>query len=182
MPQFKRAGNDGIAVDRRGKLVLEFVPRNNTGAGMAWNSKTIFSLTAEELGLLLHQLPDNAVELTHPLWDNNAGGDGGTLGGATQTSGDAVEKVLNIEPGEGATLTFKVDYMKGGVGGQTPPGADEFPTTPVEITIQAGEFEVLKSIFQTSIPYILGWNTTMDIASAAAMSKGVSGGGGGQMY
>jgi hypothetical protein len=52
-------------------------------------------------------------------------------------------------------------------------------TTPIEVTVQAGEFEVLKSIFQTSIPYILGWNTTMDIASAAAMSKGMSGGGGG---
>ena len=52
-------------------------------------------------------------------------------------------------------------------------------TTPIEVTVQAGEFEVLKSIFQTSSPYILGWNTTMDIASAAAMSKGMSGGGGG---
>ena len=50
-------------------------------------------------------------------------------------------------------------------------------TTPLEVTLQAGEFEVIKSIFQTSIPYILGWNTTMDIASAAAMSKGMSGGG-----
>ena len=51
-------------------------------------------------------------------------------------------------------------------------------STPLEVTLQAGEFEVIKSIFQTSIPYILGWNTTMDIASAAAMSKGMSGGGG----
>lgn len=50
-------------------------------------------------------------------------------------------------------------------------------STPLEVTLQAGEFEVIKSIFQTSIPYILGWNTTMDIASAAAMSKGMSGGG-----
>jgi hypothetical protein len=47
----------------------------------------------------------------------------------------------------------------------------------MEVTIQAGEFEVFKSICQTSIPYILGWNTSMDIASAAAISKGISGGG-----
>lgn len=51
-------------------------------------------------------------------------------------------------------------------------------STPLEITIQAGEFEVFKSICQTSIPYLLGWNTCMDIASAAAISKGLSGGGG----
>lgn len=54
-------------------------------------------------------------------------------------------------------------------------------TTPIEVTLQAGEWEVFKSIFQTSIPYLLGWNTTMDIASAAAMTKGMSGGGN-QMY
>ena len=183
MPNFKRAGNDGIAVERRGKIVLEFIPRNNTGAGFAWNSKTVFSLTPEEVGLLLSQLPSNSVELTHPLFNQGGGhgdagdDDDGMVGGVMQTGGDAVEKVLSIEPGEGATVTFKIDYMKAGVGGQTPPGAEGFPPTPVEVTIQAGEFEVLKSIFQTSIPYILGWNTTMDIASAAAMSKGVSGGG-----
>ena len=51
-------------------------------------------------------------------------------------------------------------------------------STPLDITIQAGEFEVFKSICQTSIPYLLGWNTCMDIASAAAISKGLSGGGG----
>lgn len=45
----------------------------------------------------------------------------------------------------------------------------------MEISIQAGEWEVLKSIFQTSIPYLLGWNTTLDIASAHAISMGLSG-------
>ena len=49
-------------------------------------------------------------------------------------------------------------------------------TTPLEITVQAGEVEVFKSICQTSIPYLLGWNTCMDIASAAAISKGLGGG------
>lgn len=49
--------------------------------------------------------------------------------------------------------------------------------TPIEVTLQAGEFEVVKSILQTSIPYLLGWNATMDLAAAAAISKGVSGGG-----
>ena len=53
--------------------------------------------------------------------------------------------------------------------------------TPIEVTLQAGEFEVVKSILQTSIPYLLGWNATMDLAAAAAISKCVSGGGG-QFY
>ncbi len=53
-----------------------------------------------------------------------------------------------------------------------------YKNTPMKVIIQAGEFEVFKSIFQTSIPYLLGWNTTMDIASAAAISRGLMGGGG----
>lgn len=171
LPQFKRAGSDGVSVDRRGKLVLEFVPRANTGAGFAWQDKTMFSMSVEEVGLILSQLPENPVELSHATYKEN---DDGSV--VKQLAGDAVQKVLTVEAGEGATLKFKVDFMMGGVGGQTPPGAEGLPSTPVEITIQAGEFEVFKSICQTSIPYLLGWNTTMDIASAAAMSRGVSGG------
>ena len=53
---------------------------------------------------------------------------------------------------------------------------------PLEVTLQAGEFEVVKSIFQTSIPYLLGWNATMDLAAAAAISKSLSGGGGGGQF
>jgi len=47
----------------------------------------------------------------------------------------------------------------------------------LEVTLQAGEFEVIRSIFKTSIPYLLGWNATMDLAAAAAIGKGISGGG-----
>jgi hypothetical protein len=183
LPQFKRAGNDGVSVDRRGKLVFEFVPRNASGAGFAWTDKTNFSLSVEEVGLLLSQLPGNGVELSHSM-NYGVGSDGDESGdrGVTQYSGDLVEKVLTIQPGEGSTLNLKIDYVKDGVGGQSHPQYEEtIPSTPIEVTLQAGEWEVFKSIFQTSIPYILGWNTTMDIASAAAMTKGMSGGGN-QMY
>jgi len=165
-----------VSVDRRGKLILEFVPRNNTGAGFAWKDKTLFSLTVEEVGLLLSQLPKNPVDLSHPTTYGTARGEEkDPILDMTQLAGDSVEKVVTIEPGEGGSLTFKLDYMKDGVGGQTPPGMEELPKTPLEITIQAGEFEVIKSVCQSSIPYILGWNTTMDVASAYAISRGVSG-------
>lgn len=175
LPLFKRAGSGGISVDRRGKLVLEFIPRHDNGTGFAWNDKTLFSLTVEEVGLLLHQLPGNAVELCHPTYGNDDVKGGDEFMGVKQIGGDAIEKVLTIVSAEGATLKFTLDYMKGGVGGQTPPGNEGLPKTPFEVTLQAGEFEVFKSIFSTSIPYLLGWNTSMDIASAAAISKGISG-------
>ena len=127
MPQFRRAGNDGVSVERRGKLILEWIPRNNTGAGFAWNDKTIFSMSAEEVGLLLHQLPNHSVELSHPTYNNTSDGEDNTP--VTQLGGDVIEKVFTVEPGEGSTLVFKVDYMMGGVGGQTPPGIEGLPVS-----------------------------------------------------
>jgi hypothetical protein len=213
LPSFKRSGGDGVSVDRRGKLLLDFIPRNNSGAGFAWSEKIYFSLTVEELGLLVSQLPLNAVELSHPLFgpeSSSSNGGEGDDGGVRQLAGDVMEKVLTVVPGEGGTVAFTIDYVKDGVPGQTPPGTEGLPVsycffdayrtwlllfllclhshfalnynmiqiTPMKVVIQAGEFEVFKSIFQTSIPYLLGWNTTMDIASAAAISKGLMGDGG----
>lgn len=125
LPQFKRAGNDGVSVDRRGKLVFEFVPRNASGAGFAWTDKTNFSLSVEEVGLLLSQLPGNGVELSHSM-NYGVGSDTDESGrGVTQYSGDLVEKVLTIQPGEGSTLNLKIDYVKDGVGGQSHPQYEE---------------------------------------------------------
>lgn len=118
-----------MSVERRGKLVFEFVPRNTSGAGFAWSEKTLFSLSVEEVGLLLSQLPGNGVELSHSM-NYGVGSDDESSGGVMQESGDLVEKVLTIEPGEGSTLNFKIDYMKNGVGGQSHPQfADEIPVS-----------------------------------------------------
>jgi hypothetical protein len=121
MPIFKKAGADGVSVERRGKLVLEFVPRNVSGTGFAWDNKTVFSLGVEEIGLCISQLPNAGVELSHKLYYGNDDGDDG---GARQISGDLIDKVMSIEPKEGSALLFKVDYMKNGVGGQTIDGVD----------------------------------------------------------
>jgi len=160
-----------VSVERRGKLVLEFVPRAQTGAGFLWKEKTPFSLSVEEIGLCISQLPGNSVELSHAYYGAESD-DEGSRSGVTQTSGDSIEKVLTIQQAEGSSVKFTVDYMKNGVGGEDPSGI-VFSHTPLEVMVQAGEFEVLKSIFQTSIPYLIGWNTTMDIASANAISRGV---------
>jgi hypothetical protein len=126
MPQFRRAGSDGVSVERRGKLILEWIPRNNTGAGFAWNDKTIFSLSVEEVGLLVSQLPNNSVELSHPTYTSDGEAKASPV---MQMGGDVIEKVFTVEPGDGSTLKFKVDYMMGGVGGQTPPGLEGLPVS-----------------------------------------------------
>ena len=118
MPTYKKAGSDGISVERRGKLVLEFVPRNIAGSNYMWDQKTMFSLSAEEIGLCISQLPSAGIELSHKL-HYGVQGDDSYSDGVRQLSGDAIDKVLTIEPKEGAALLFKIDYMKDGVGGQS---------------------------------------------------------------
>ena len=129
LPNFRRAGNDGVSVERRGKLTLEFIPRNNTGAGFAWQDKTVFSMSCEEIGLLLSQLPGNSVEMSHNVYMSDSDKEGDGDSGFAQHSGDVMEKVMTIEPLEGASLKFKIDYMKGGIGGQTPPGLEGLPVS-----------------------------------------------------
>ncbi len=139
LPQFKRSGGDGVSVERRGKLLLDFIPRNNTGSGFAWSEKIFFSLTVEEVGLLLSQLPMNAVELSHPVFGPESGGGGGegdelggrgaNASGVRQFAGDMIEKVLTIVPEEGGTVAFTIDFTKDGVPGQTPPGSEGMPVS-----------------------------------------------------
>lgn len=127
LPQFKQAGADGVSVDRRGSLLVEFVPRNATGQGYMWSNKTTFALSCEEVGLCISQLPENAVELSHSSRQNNV----------EVTAGDTVEKVLTIESGEGQTVKFKIDYMMGGVGGQSPLGMTDLPVSTSIILVQS---------------------------------------------
>lgn len=125
----------------------------------------MFSLSVEEVGLLLSQLPGSSVELSHHTWSEDASA-AEKQHGFEQLSGDAVEKVMTIEPGEGATLTFKIDYMKGGLGGQTPPGMEGLPVSSyhhselflhdIMILLRATERERKRSfdifLFNTQIP------------------------------
>ncbi len=119
-----------MSVERRGKLVLEFVPRAQTGAGFLWKEKTPFSLSVEEIGLCISQLPGKRVELSHAYYGSESD-DESSRSGVTQTSGDSVEKVLMIQQAEGSSIKFTVDYMKNGVGGEVPPGI-VFPVSYVQ--------------------------------------------------
>lgn len=84
---------------------------------------------------MLSQLPSAGVELSHKLYygnSNNSGSDGSDGEGSNVKvlSGDLTEKVLTVEPREGATVSFKVDFVKDGIGGQVPEGI----TFPVRYT------------------------------------------------
>lgn len=186
LPSFKPAGGDGVALDRRGRMMLSFTPSSAGSDGQGsgnwlWQEQLTMALTVEEVGLLVNQLPMHEVEISRS-GNNNQGGRGGgeySLAPEPEIS-DAPDKVLTVTPGDGATVTFTLDFVRDGVGGQLSPLEENSHHAPMEVVAQAGDFEVLKRLMETSIPQLLGWNNMMDIAIESMMKSG--GGGGGRPY
>mmetsp|Transcript_23550 Transcript_23550/g.33032 ORF Transcript_23550/g.33032 Transcript_23550/m.33032 type:complete len:276 (-) Transcript_23550:104-931(-) len=165
-PKFKVV-KDGILVPdnyNRGRLLLEFTGRE--GSQIHWKDQVRFALDAAEVGLLVSQLPHHPVE-----WARQPGGAPSPYGMAdvpdAGANTDMPDKVLSIQPEEGAKVKFTLDFVKDGVGGQDPKG-------PLEITAEAGEFEVMKSIMQSSLPFLSGWQTLMEVGSKADLHANLS--------
>jgi hypothetical protein len=201
LPKFKHSqgpsnGSNGISLLQKGRMLLEFSPKNQGNQkGFQWNEKISFALTVEEMGLLLSQLPHYSVTLSRRIGGGESSN--GVVGGAapfkrisastyefvstgTDTfTNEYVDKVLTVEPGEGATLTFQIDYRKDGVGGQKAPAFVSNETSnsaPLHVVLEAGEWEVISTLFRDSIPHLLGWNQMMNIGVHNVMND--RGGGG----
>lgn len=174
MPKFEFTGQDDsiIRLSQQGRMMFQFSPSSRTG--IQWNKKIILALNVEELGLLVSQLPFHAVTFTRDIVGNN--GEGRNEGRYnTISDDDSVVKTLSVTPLDGASIRFEIDYKKNGVGGQVPPnGTNEnnFDSAPMHITVQAGEWEVLKSLAQESLPSLLGWKKLMDIATENEITYG----------
>ena len=135
LPSFKPAGGDGIALDKRGKIMLGFTPAASDGTRFLWDQQIQMALSVEEVGLIVNQLPAHPVELSR----SGSQGEGGTAEG---TMTGVPDKVLTISPGEGAMVTFALDYVLDGVGGQISQLDTNSVNAPMEVIAQAGEFEV----------------------------------------
>lgn len=176
MPSFKSVSNDAIALQQKGRMLLEFAPMNGGNQlGFQWDEKIGFALSVEEIGLLISQLPHYGVTLSRKLGgDQTSGFNGASYDLVSSTTNESIEKVLTATPGDGATIIFRVDYMKDGVGGQLPPASatnEGSRSAPLEVAIEAGEWEVMLSLFRESLPYFCGWNKMMDIGIANAIQN-----------
>mmetsp|Transcript_15499 Transcript_15499/g.18673 ORF Transcript_15499/g.18673 Transcript_15499/m.18673 type:complete len:272 (-) Transcript_15499:41-856(-) len=155
-PKFKVVKNQILVPDKanRGRLLLEFTARTTTDIN--WNDQVRFALDPSEVGLLVSQLPHNPVEWARRPAGANSFGLADTPEDGMNT--DMPDKVLSIEPQEGARVKFTLDFKKDGVGGQD-------PMAPMEVTAEAGEFEVMRSIMQSSLPFLSGWQTLMEVGA-----------------
>ena len=124
--------------------------------GVSRDTHIRFGLSAEEVGFLLHQLPDRPVEFSRKIGTYTATTPG-------QIADDLPDKVMRITPKEGNQLSLQVDFEKDGVGGQTP-DPRVAALGPLELTVQLGEWEVLKCLMQTSIPALVAWDVQLKVA------------------
>jgi hypothetical protein len=129
--------------------------------GVNRDSQLRFGLSPEEVGLILDQLPNHPVELARrvpPGGENGHGSIGGVM------SEDTPDKVLRITPGAGGSVSFRIDYEKDGVGGQSPAYGEDHSSGPLEVTAQLGEVQVVREIIRSSIPALVGWTTMLEVA------------------
>lgn len=134
-------------------------------------------MSAEEVGLLLSQMPHHGVEFSRRPPNSFSMGDT-----ANGTTNDESNKVLTAVSGEGATVIFTLDFVKNGVGGQPQWGPGKLSTTPLTVVVEAGEFEVMKAILSSSLPHLVGWTKLMEINAENTVSEAMNGGGDGPKF
>lgn len=177
-PKFKSAGSTGLALSKRGNMLLEFFQKTPGGV-LNYDQKVVISLSVEEMGLLLSAIPTYPIEISRKVASDfsSTGGGGGTSENSTtnnpytmSTTNELFEKVLKIT-GDGSTVTFTVDFIKDGVqGGYSPPDTENNDnssiTMPMEVTLQAGEWEVVRILLKETIPHLLGWRALLGLTES----------------
>eukprot|EP00555_Chaetoceros_dichaeta_P012112 CAMPEP_0198261038 /NCGR_PEP_ID=MMETSP1447-20131203/9843_1 /TAXON_ID=420782 /ORGANISM="Chaetoceros dichaeta, Strain CCMP1751" /LENGTH=178 /DNA_ID=CAMNT_0043948825 /DNA_START=214 /DNA_END=750 /DNA_ORIENTATION=- len=172
MPEFKPAGKEGIALHNTGRMLLAFTPITPGRPGFLWDEQIYFGLSVEEIGLLISHVPHQPLKLSRNLgtdWNNDESGINDRKYDSVSANNEPGRKVLSVTPGEFA-INFSIDYIEDGMGTQAQTTAEKGASfVPMEVAMQAGEWEVAKSLLKESIPHLLGWNYMMDIATKSAV-------------
>ena len=143
--------------------------------GIVRDSQIRFGLSPEEVGFLLHQLPEQPVVFMRIV-------------GATTDGTAPLEKILNVTPGEGGQFSFAVDFERDGIGGQvmdpvtTTPSDDESTAPldtqqalgPQEVVVQLGEMQVIRELMRSSIPILTGWSTQMELLMRSSVHQNIT--------
>jgi hypothetical protein len=167
----------------------------------AWDKTTRFALSAEEIGSLLARLDrgDTRVEFTRRIAnDHDQNSTGLTLDKifiATVIEIQEQEPVKEEQPvaeegtGTGSAvvkvkkndgISLLIDYVEADTGHQFgnilhPPSAPHDGIRgPFEIRLMVGEYRVLRSIMEYSIPKLIGWSTMFDRNIEQAITKSIN--------
>lgn len=120
------------------------------------------ALSTEELGTMLVKVPKGDVSYTRNIQTND-------MDGLFETPRGKLTKLLEInhslDENEEECLTWSVDYVRDGQGGQVPPSNyQRSPTkTPIVVTVSMGEWECIRQLIKGSIEDLLGWKSMMGL-------------------
>eukprot|EP01006_Ploeotia_vitrea_P010816 TRINITY_DN2836_c0_g1_i1.p1 TRINITY_DN2836_c0_g1~~TRINITY_DN2836_c0_g1_i1.p1 ORF type:complete len:250 (+),score=116.63 TRINITY_DN2836_c0_g1_i1:28-750(+) len=160
--------NSYLQLARPGGVVFEFAPSLAGSRGYDWQQKEYFSISPAEIGELLCLKGDEMAEFSH---DPNVN---------TPDMAGQVVKTLTIRPGKNETRSFDV----------TVTNAKEDSRVDISVPLTRGEFKVLKSLLNNSLPHMYAWGLVVDPiyedaqphhggAAGAGGAGGASGGAGG---
>jgi len=153
---FKPVGkNNGLAVDKVGRLMLDFVPRQTGNASaFAYNDRMAVALSAEEVGLILNQLPELSVRIFRKGLNNDYN--------------QEPDKVLSVTPSTGSSVTFQLNMLE-----EDGRDSEQFSSgnQMYEVNVQAGEYEIIKNLCQQSLTHLVGWDTLVKVETNRALAN-----------
>jgi Whirly transcription factor len=153
-PTFQVLKSRTLVVEKKGRLLLEWSPRAADGSVIR-ERQVRFGLSPEEVGLVLDQLPEHQVELTRqPPRNSN------DFSAVSQPLG--ATKVLTLTPQGGGVVVFKMQlddddssFAQNVTGGNA---------RAMEVSVQLGEYQVMRHLMLSSIPVLVGWQQQVEIA------------------
>lgn len=140
-PTWKALGPNTVVVDRKGTMLLKFAtsrdPSKPAEEQAEPAAKTLFSLTATDLGALLQNpLPE---QLTFSR----------RAQGVETTAG--TDRTLNVSRAAGGGVTFSI----------TEASREGAVLNQLDVNMSAADFEVLRSVAMYSIPGLLGFTASL---------------------
>jgi hypothetical protein len=153
-PTFKTVGrNNRLVVDNEGRSLITFLPRVQDGAstGFSFQDRLSIALSPKEMGLILSQLPDRGVEVNRQQRP---------LDGMDTQGGAGPSKVLTVTPSIDSSVLFKLASVD-----------DYGNSRSMEVDVQAGEYEVIKSIWRASLPSLTGFDSLLKMQTDAELNK-----------
>eukprot|EP00525_Craspedostauros_australis_P010503 CAMPEP_0198133560 /NCGR_PEP_ID=MMETSP1442-20131203/59627_1 /TAXON_ID= /ORGANISM="Craspedostauros australis, Strain CCMP3328" /LENGTH=264 /DNA_ID=CAMNT_0043794683 /DNA_START=204 /DNA_END=998 /DNA_ORIENTATION=+ len=174
-PEFKTY-NSTMSLDytKRGRLLLEWVPKLGDGK-FNWKTPVRFALSADEAAEVVSRTAMQEkteffrkVSSSNGQYQNQSSGD---------FDGEQVEKVCTVEPSDDGCVEFKLDHQISDPAGPRRSIVID-PNAPISIRLMGGEYLVIKSIIEFSIPYLIGWAPAMEASLQANIDKAADESGG----
>jgi len=159
VPTFKGVGQSNkLVVNKPGRMLLEFVPRlSGNNYGFSYSDRQAIALSPEELGLVLSQIPKNLSVRIFRDGSSRSYNSGGYSSGGQGT----FDKILTISPSSTGSGSVSFGLTPIDEHGRSIEDNQHGIPPPMEVEVQAGEYEIVKSICNSSLTSLNGFDALL---------------------